>query len=233
MDEKYAKYLLEKTPQDYNTIAEHFSKTRNFVWEELKSLSQYSFAGERVLDLGCGNGRLLEIFKDISVDYIGVDSSEKLIEIAKRKYPKAKFQKADALNLPFPANYFDKIYSIAVFHHIPSVKFRLRFLREAKRVLKPEGLLILAVWNLWQQKFLKYHLKFFFLKLIKKSKLDFKDIFYPWKSPESKIMIRRYIHCFKRGELKKLVQRSGFRIKEIGFLGQGKRNTYLIAEKPS
>ena len=232
MDGKYAKYLLEKTRQDYNIIAQHFSKTRNFVWEELKSLSQYSFTGERVLDLGCGNGRLLEIFKDISVDYIGVDSSEKLIEIAKRKYPKAKFQKGDALNLPFPANYFDKIYSIAVFHHIPSVKFRLRFLREAKRVLKPEGLLILTVWNLWQQKFLKYHLKFFFLKLIKKSKLDFKDIFYPWKNQAGEVVVQRYVHVFSKRELKKLVKKSGFKTKDIWLWGKAQRsNILLIAEK--
>lgn len=232
MDEKYAKYLLEKTRQDYNTIAEHFSKTRNFVWEELKSLSQYSFVGERVLDLGCGNGRLLEIFKDKNIDYIGIDSSEKLIEIAKKKYPKAKFQKADALNLPFPANYFDKVYSIAVLHHIPSVKFRLRFLKEAKRVLKPEGLLILTVWNLWQQKFLKYHLKFFFLKLIKKSKLDFKDIFYPWKNQAGEVVTRRYVHVFSKRELKKLVKKSGFKTKDIWIWGKAQRsNIFLIAEK--
>lgn len=232
MDGKYAKYLLEKTHQDYDTIAEHFSKTRNFVWEELKSLSQYSFAGERVLDLGCGNGRLLEIFKDKSIDYIGVDSSEKLIEIAKRKYPKAKFQKGDGLNLPFPANYFDKIYSIAVLHHIPSVKFRLRFLREAKRVLKPEGLLILTVWNLWQQKFLKYHLKFFFLKLIKKSKLDFKDVFYPWKNQAGEVIVQRYVHVFSKRELKKLVKKSGFKTKDIWIWGKARRsNILLTAEK--
>ena len=232
MDGKYAKYLLEKTHQDYDTIAEHFSKTRSFVWEELKSLSQYSFEAERVLDLGCGNGRLLEIFKDKSIDYIGVDSSEKLIEIAKRKYPKAKFQKGDALNLPFPANYFDKIYSIAVLHHIPSVKFRLRFLREAKRVLKPEGLLILTVWNLWQQKFLKYHLKFFFLKLIKKSKLDFKDIFYPWKNQAGEVVVQRYVHVFSKRELKKLVKKSGFKTKDIWLWGKAQRsNILLIAEK--
>lgn len=233
MDKEYAKHLLEKTHQDYNTIGELFSKTRSYVWGELEVLGQYTFAGERVLDLGCGNGRLWEVFEGKDIDYVGTDTSERLIEMARQQYPKTKFLKANALKLPFPPNYFDKIYSIAVFHHIPSKEFRLKFLNEAKRVLKPEGLLVLTVWNLFQKRFLKYHLKFFFLKLISRSKLDFKDVFYPWKSPDGKVIIQRYLHCFTKGELKRLAKRAGFKIKEIGFLGKGNRNIYLIAEKPS
>ncbi len=150
MDKEYAKYLLDKTRQDYNAIAESFSSTRRFVWRGLEPLYNYALPREKVLDLGCGNGRLLQIFKEIDIDYIGVDSSEKLIEIAKKLYPNAKFQVADALHPPFPTNHFDKIYNIAVLHHIPSNQLRLEFLNEVKRVLKPDGLLILTVWDLWR-----------------------------------------------------------------------------------
>jgi len=233
MNEKYAKYLLRKTLQDYNTIFAHFSKTRSYVWEELRYLTQLCIPGEKILDLGCGNGRLLELLKDFNIDYIGIDDSEKLIEVAKQRYPDKRFQKANALSLPFPNNYFDKIFSIAVFHHIPSEKFRLKFLKEGKRVLKPKGLFILTVWNLFQKKFLKYHLKFFFLKVIGKSKLDFKDIFYPWKSPSGEIIVQRYFHCFTKKELKGLAEKVGFQVKEVGFLGKANQNIYLIAKKPS
>lgn len=229
MDKEYAKHLLEKTRQDYNTIGELFSKTRSYVWRELEVLGQYTFAGERVLDLGCGNGRMWEVLKEKNVDYIGIDSSERLIEIAKKRYPKNRFQKANALNLPFPPNYFDKIYSIAVFHHIPSKEFRLQFLREAKRVLKPEGLLILTVWNLWQWYNWKLLLKFTLLKIFGKSRLDFKDVFVPWGKT-----CQRYVHNFSQRELRKLVKETEFKIKEIGFLSRGrieKANIYLIAKK--
>ena len=148
MNRDYAKYLLDKTRQDYNLIAEDFSRTRGKMWEELKFLEEYIIDGEKVLDLGCGNGRLYELFKEKFVDYDGVDSAEKMIEIAKSRYPKIKFRVADALNLPFPENFFDKVISIAVLHHIPSEEFRLQFLKEVKRVLKPEGKVILLVWNL-------------------------------------------------------------------------------------
>ena len=98
MDKEYAKYLLNKTKEDYNLIADDFSRTRENIWEEIRFL--FDNKKERVLDLGCGNARYYQLLKN--TDYTGVDFSEKLIEIAKNKYPEAKFQAVDALNLPFP-----------------------------------------------------------------------------------------------------------------------------------
>jgi len=229
MEKEYAKYLLKKTKDDYNLIADDFSRTRSFAWEELRPLAQHTIPGEKILDLGCGNGRLLQIFKGMNIEYFGVDSSEKLIKIAKEKYPKKKFQVADALNLPFPGNFFDKIYSIAVLHHIPSTEFRFQFLKEARRVLKPEGLLILTVWNLWQRQNWKLLLKFNLSKLSGKSKLDFNDVFVTWRKT-----IKRYIHCFTLKELSSFTEKIGFQIKDSGYLDRGKTkkaNIYLIVEK--
>ncbi len=230
MNKDYAKYLLKKTIEDYNLIAEEFARTRYSVWPELNLFGRYVTEGEKILDLGCGNGRLLEIFKDKKVDYIGVDNSEKLIEIAKKKYSKARFQVADALNLPFPNNYFDKVFCIAVLHHIPSEEFRLQFLKEARRVLKSEGFLVLTVWNLWRRaSSIKLIIKFTLLKIFGKSKLDFKDIFVPWQKT-----VNRYIHCFTKNELKKLIKKSDFKIKEVGIFRRGETknyNIYLIAQK--
>lgn len=232
MDLGYAKYLLKKTREDYNLIAQDFARVRKEVWEEMKFLFEdYLIPGERVLDLGCGNGRWFRLFQEKKVNYIGVDSSEKLIEIAKKKYPEAKFQVADALHLPFPNNFFDKIYSIAVLHHIPSEELRLGFLKEIRRVLKPEGLLILTVWKLQQRKETFLLLKYTILKLIGKSKLDFKDILEPWGKK-----IKRYYHYFSKKELVNLVKREEFEIREIGLIKNkrgNRQNIYLVAKKPS
>ena len=229
MDKNYAQYLLKRTREDYNLIARDFGATRRFAWNELFPLARYANPGDRVLDLGCGNGRLLQIFKDIDIDYVGVDNSEKLIEMAKKEYPAGKFQVADALKLPFADNYFDKVYSIAVFHHIPSKDFRRQFLQEAKRVLKPNGLLILTVWNLWQWSGWKGIIKYTALKFLGLSKLDFKDVFVPWGKS-----CQRYIHDFTKKELKILIEKSGFKVKELGIIkrqtGRGS-NIYIIAEK--
>lgn len=251
MNKEYAKYLLNKTREDYNRIAEEFSRTRKFVWEELKYLSKFVNDGDKVLDIGCGNGRLIEIFKDFKIDYVGIDNSEKLIELAKEhqsfdwlgvepfhfapgqcfdKLKSAEFLVADALDLPFEDTSFDKAFSIAVLHHIPSVELRLKFLSEAKRVLKPGGLLILTVWGLWWRPVVWWNvIRFLFLKIFRKTKLDFKDIFVPWQKT-----LGRYIHCFTKSELKQLVEKAGFKVIEVGTLPKKESknyNIYLVAEK--
>ena len=236
MDKEYAQYLLKKTIKDYNLIADEFSRTREYVPEDRKNLIlRHTGPGNRVLDLGCGNGRFSEIFRE-DIDYVGVDNSEKMIEIAKKEHSGKKFQIAGALNLPFPDNYFDVIFSFAVIHHIPSKELRLRFLSEAKRILKPGGILILTAWYLnpfkmaligeWDRaaEFMKYQI----FKIIGLSKLDFGDFFVSWKN-----IIPRYIHCFSINGLKKLAKKSGFEIKEAGILRGRKTkesNIYLVAQ---
>lgn len=233
MDKNYARYLLKKTIQDYNLIAEDYARTRAFIPEDIRTLGEYTNQGERVLDMGCANGRFLEVLKDRGVDFFGIDNSERLIEIAQKKYPEANFQIADALNLPFPDNYFDKVYSISVIHNIPSKELQLQYLKEARRVLKPEGLLILRVWNFWRRKEgVRLFIKYVFLKLIGKSKLDFKDVFLPWKDSGEKILANRYFHCFTKRELEKLIKKAGFKIKKSWRAGQDPRiNIYIVAGK--
>jgi len=234
MERKYAEYLLKKTYQDYNLIAEDYTRTRAFIPEDIKEMTEYALVGERVLDSGCANGRLFGVLKRKKVDYFGIDFSEKLIEIARKKYPEAKFQVANCLNLPFPANFFDKVYSISVLHNIPSRDFQFQYLKEAKRVLKPEGFLILRVWDFWRRKEgWKLFFKYTFLKLVKKSKLDFFDVFVPWKDSKGKVLVERYFHCFTKKELENLVKETGFKIKKIWRAGKDPRtNIYLIAQKP-
>jgi len=234
MDKEYAEYLMKKTSQDYNLIANHFSRAREKSWEEFKFLfEKYLKPNDKVLDLGCGNGRFYEFCQDKKVDYFGVDNSKKLIEIAKKRYPQGKFQIADALHLPFPSCFFDKVYSLALLHHIPSKNFRIKFFKEVKRVLKPEGLLILTVWNLWKNwSRRKLIYKFGLLKLFGFTKVDFKDIFISWYG-----IPQCYFHCFTKKELEKLAEKTGFEIKKSGeiIISKKKRehsNFYIILKKP-
>lgn len=224
MDPKYAQYLIQKTKEDFNKIAESFSESRKELWPELRELKKYIRDGEEVLDLGCGNGRLFEFFKDRVVEYIGVDFSEELIQKARKRYGDY-FKVANVQNLPFSDNYFDSVWSIAVFHHIPSRQLRLTVLGEIKRVLKKNSRVIMTCWDLYQPNYLKLLLKFTLIKLFKKSKLDFKDIFAPWKNTE----IQRYYHAFTKRELKKLFGKSGFRVEELKYLERnGKKTNILI-----
>lgn len=198
------------------------------MWPEFEELKKHIKDGEKVLDLGCGNGRLFELFKGKNVDYTGIDLSEEFIKKANKKYGN-HFQVANFLKLPFENNRFDSIWVIAAFHHIPSAEFRLNTLREIRRVLKKEGRIIITCWNLWQPNYFKLLLKFTLIKLFKKSRLDFKDVIL---SPK-KLKIERYYHVFTKKELKKLFEKVGFKVEELKYLKRNgkKTNILLVATK--
>lgn len=226
MDEEKARKIVSQVQVDYSVIADHFSKTRRGLWPGLLRFKELVKEKDRVLDVGCGNGRLFEMFKGKDVNYVGVDVSKKLVRIASSKYGSAEFKMASGLDLPFKDDSFDAVFSVAVLHHVPSKKLRLKFLKEAKRVLKEKGVLVVLVWNLWRRNFLFYHLKHFFLKIFG-SGLDFFDIYYPWKDDKGEVMAERYIHCFFKRELVGLVKEAGFEVKEAGFT-KGKRNIFIV-----
>jgi len=224
MDSYFAKELIEKNKRDFDLIADQFSDTRQNIWPELKELKFNK--NEKILDLGCGNGRLFELFNN-KVKYTGIDISENLVEKAKTKYGN-HFKVGDILSLPFSNEYFDSVWSIAVFHHVPSKELRIKALKEINRVLKKNGELIITCWNLYQPRYYKLLLKFFFSKLFG-SKLDFKDVFIPWK----RVNVDRYYHAFTKKELKRLFINSGFKIKELKYLirKNKKVNILIIGKK--
>lgn len=227
MREEEAKLILEKTKEGYNKIAYEFSKKRASLDPDILYFKRFIRPNQRILDLGCGNGRFFEIAN--GAEYFGCDISEKMIEIAKERYPQAKFFLTAPFSLPFQDNFFDKVFCLAVFHHIPSFEFRMKFLKEIKRVLKKDGQLFLCVWNLLPKRKTKLLLiKYTILKLIGKSKLDFFDIFIPWKDSQGNVIIQRYFHVFTLRSLKRILKKAGFEIKEAKILPRSKKESNLF-----
>lgn len=98
--------------------------------------------GNAVLDVACGNGRLLGLFADkYTIDGYGTDISDKMIEQAKTKNPSMMFSIGTCEQLPFADNIFDVITVSAAYHHFPDVA---KFAKEAYRVLKANGTIYIA-----------------------------------------------------------------------------------------
>lgn len=214
---------------DYNQIADDFSRTRYQIWPEIKPLFDYINADDKVLDLGCGNGRYLDLIRERGGEYWGIDNSETLVKIAQHLHPQGRFAIADAFSLPFENQFFNQIYSIAVLHHIPSQELRLRFLEEAQRALQEKGFFILTVWQPKDKKGLALKRRFFWKKLLGLSKLDFGDILEPWADKA-----QRYYHCFTENELVDLVQKASFKIIRHGIIKNdrgNRQNIFLVVQK--
>jgi ubiquinone/menaquinone biosynthesis C-methylase UbiE len=107
MRQKFADEILLKVVSDYNEIADEFSETRNHAWYEFEIYRELLKENDRVLDLGCGNGRLFEFLEPMKIKYDGVDVSSGLLSKAKRKYAdsvksgKAEFRKGGFLDIPY------------------------------------------------------------------------------------------------------------------------------------
>jgi tRNA (uracil-5-)-methyltransferase TRM9 len=229
MKEEIAKALLEKVRADYDGIADDFSTTRNAPWPETERFKTYARPGDRVLDIGCGNGRAYQLFAGLAIDYEGVDVSAQLIRHAKAKVNDllANFSVGSMTALPCEDAEFDVAMAMAVLHHVPSRQFRLQALREARRVLKPGGWLLMTNWNLWRPRYLPLHAAALLKKLVGLSPYEGNDLFVPWRMGGKDV--RRYYHAFTRGELVRLCSDAGFDIVENRVQGG---NIVTILRKP-
>ncbi len=100
--------------------------------------------GERVLDLGCGDGRFLQKLRKIEGDteLYGLDISENMIEAGReRGIPRCTLEVGDAENLPYEDHSLDRIYCLNSFHHYPNPQ---RVAEEIGRVLRPGGVLVIG-----------------------------------------------------------------------------------------
>lgn len=96
-----------------------------------------------VLEIGCGNGRdAAEITKRTN-NYLGIDISEKLIELAKQKVPSANFQVADIETFTFPGG-LDIVFAFASLIHVPKESLA-RILTEARTTLNKDGVMRLSL----------------------------------------------------------------------------------------
>lgn len=221
---------LRKTKEDYNIIASHFSEKRRFIWGDLKPLLKFIKPDNKVLDAGCGNGRLYKELKRKKVDYLGIDFSKNLLSIAKKEHPKARFKLGD-LSKDRAWNSlkdYDVACCIGVLHHFPTPEKQLRMLKHIYQALRPEGVVIISVWNLWQKRFWKLHFQQLAWKIIKGFKL--KWLMVPYKVSNGKRIVKqvdRFCYAFSIKELEEILKKAGFNIidKKFG------RNLCLVGKK--
>lgn len=112
-----------------------------YLWL-FRKFSKYLSSKLRVLDVGCGSG---EFFYHLaSTDIYGIDIAGSAIQTAHNRFNRSYLVVGDAENLPFVNNCFSLVIVSAVTEH---VKNPFKAIREAARVLKTDGMLVLDTPN--------------------------------------------------------------------------------------
>ena len=149
-------HTVEQTPETQGTVI-HWAGSYDFFTNLILRPSQNSIgllaqvkAGDNVLDVGCGSGRLTmaaQHWAGTEGQAVGLDPSPEMIEVARKNAAraglKAKFELGVVEKLPFPDASFDVVLNRLMLHHLPG-DLKQRGLAEMRRVLKPGGLCLVV-----------------------------------------------------------------------------------------
>lgn len=120
-----------------------------WMYEQIKNVVPSSQA-VKILDLGCGYGRLSQkLLRDFSkCQTFGIDVSQNYVEVYNKNLsPRGKAIKGDIRKPPFPNNYFDIVFMVTTLMYITKKQGQERAMKELFRVLKPGGSFVIIERN--------------------------------------------------------------------------------------
>ncbi|CAL8115936.1 unnamed protein product [Orchesella dallaii] len=210
----------------YEDIADHFTETRHKPWPKVKEFVDNLKPGDRLLDVGCANGKYFRINHDILE--VGMDMCTGFLMTCRANGNEGV--QANGLFLPFKDSYFESVISIAVLHHISTKERRLRFMSEILRVMAPGGIGLIYVWakdqsleqtqSTWSERQRERKAynppgscvdqvsDYLFLPVHDRdNEFPHNDMLVPWVNHQEKkhTVHHRYYHVFNEGELEELI----------------------------
>ena len=198
--------------ETYNKIAEDWYNevNANHWWENgLNKFASFFKKNDSILDVGCGPGITAKYFIKNNLNVFGIDFSEKMIEIAKRKVPRGKFSVMDLNDINEINDLFDGIYLQNVLLHIPKKEAEEK-LKNIVKLLKKEGYIYISV----------------------KEKTPDGPEEYVKVDNDYGYRVERFFSCFTKEEIKKYLHNLSFEILFLNIVQTGKnRWIQFIAKK--
>lgn len=188
--------VYRQVPPDYwdNSYKKNILQRmwHNIRFKALRKITKNINDGANILDIGCGSGFSIEKILSGNFNVYGIDTTEEVISYAKKIRPNYHFQVGYAEDLPFENNFFNVIFYLDSIEHLNDPCLSLK---EAHRVLKPEGVVIILV--------------------IKERHPIFKIIWWIWKKTKGKIWEDAHLWVFNENNLSKMIIDTGFNISKI------------------
>lgn len=118
-----------------------------------------NLTGSAILDAGCGSGYSTKLIgsRYNPRELTAFDIMPEQIELAKKRYKKARFFVGDVTEIDSPSDKYDAVFVFGILHHIPEWR---KALREIYRVLMPKGVLLIEEVNRSGVDFVEKYLRF-------------------------------------------------------------------------
>lgn len=220
----------------YSQFAAQFAQTRSPEQAGVQQLAELLPTTGRLLDLGCGNGRLARLLsqQQRSLSYVGVDSSVELLAIAR----------ADTAGLPMatdfvhadmsregwtqrlPAGRFDAVVALALLHHIPGWQSRLSLLAQMAALLADDGLVALSAWQFLNEARLRRKIVSWSAVDLEPGQVEPGDYLLDWKRGGYGL---RYCHLIDAAEIEELARDAGLSLQAVFYADGAQANLNLFA----
>ena len=219
MNESVRRRLLQINREFYDNFAGAFAATRYGAQPGWDRIIPHFPERCQVLDLGCGNGRFAHFLDERlqQVDYVGLDGSRRLVEIARKRageLAQTTFRVVDLNGSAWHLEYndFAVVAALAVLHHIPSFAARSTFVRAAASCLAPTGVLVLSNWRFAQNKRMRRKIVPWEAVGLTDDDVEPGDYLLDWKK-DGRVGYR-YAHQLDEAEMVELAQQAGLTISE-------------------
>lgn len=142
-------FIAQKTGEDNTYGKEYFSNSPNlnnqsYFLKKLKAIKLITkLSKPYILDIGCGWGDFEEVLEQEKIPYLGIDVNKEAIEICKKKGLNCRLQKLNQWNNE-TIKQFDVITLFQVIEHLQNP---LPLLQSAKKLLKPNGIILITTPN--------------------------------------------------------------------------------------
>lgn len=149
--------LKERFGGDYEKFFSDYDDFRYAMEDHLPAcFDALGVSGKRVLEIGLGQGADAESLIRRGAIWTGLDLTAESVgrvrtRLTLRNLPFADLCQGSVLDLPFPADTFDMIFSHGVLHHVPEIQ---QAQREIHRVLRPNGELVVMLYSRWSLNYL-------------------------------------------------------------------------------